>query len=337
MRAIIDGISISCVAAAIPSDVFELSRLAREYGEHYVDRAMASTGISAVRLAPASVRASDLCVYAASAIMEAGLCSPDEIDGLVFVSQTPDDIAPATGIRLLERLGIDGGAVAFDINYGCSGYVYSLYQAAMMVRAGCCGKVLVCAGDVISPYIQPDDSAVRMVFGDGGSATVIESGRDSFAFVFGSDADGARSLRISDGAIRMDGMAIFNFALREVPPTVTEVLELKGWAMEDVGAFALHQANGLILEYLRKKMRISPEAYPIALDGYGNTGPASIPLVLCARHAELAAANRLDKAVLCGFGSGLSWGAVALDLSQTAFLNPVELAEEENGQRVFST
>ena len=123
----------------------------------------------------------------------------------------------------------------------------------------------------------------------------------------------------------MDGMAIMNFAISEVPIMVLETLDELNWTQEDVGCFALHQANAFMINYLRKKMKLPIEKVPISVDGFGNTGPASIPLMLCDKAAELSQNNQLERVVMCGFGVGLSWGTASTDLSSTVFYKPITL------------
>jgi 3-oxoacyl-[acyl-carrier-protein] synthase-3 len=208
----------------------------------------------------------------------------------------------------------------------------------------------VLAGDVSTRLVNPLDKSVRMVFGDAGSATLVEGGADSVAFVIRTDGAGARHLMIPAGGCRrpadaaaaevaadengnhrsaldifMDGMEIMNFGLREVPPTVDDALRLAGWNKDEAGSFVFHQANRFMLEYLRKKMTLPTAAVPIVMSDTGNTGPAAIPLALSVEHARLKRENRLQKCVLCGFGVGLSWGAAAADLSNTQILDTVEL------------
>ena len=129
----------------------------------------------------------------------------------------------------------------------------------------------------------------------------------------------------SDENLFMDGMEIMNFCLREVPPVINDLLSFTGWEKDEVGVFALHQANKFILQYLQKKLKVPKETVPIAMQLTGNTGPASIPLMLSIEHERLQKENRLEKAVLAAFGVGLSWGAIGLNLSKTKILKPGEL------------
>jgi len=337
MQTNIAGLRVTGIAAALPQNRLDLLSLSTQFGEAEVRRIIAGTGIHAIRVARHKQRASDLCAAAAIQLFSSLNISPDSIDGIIFVSQTSDAALPATSVILQDRLSLPTTSVAFDINYGCSGYIYGLYQAAMLLIAGGCSRVLLCVGDVITPILDPEDRAVRMVFGDAGSATLIEKGEDTFSFILRSDGSGAESLHAGwhptdyngivnkSNYLSMDGSAIMEFALREVPLCVQETLNLQGWDKSSLDVCILHQANQFMLNYLRKKMDIPKELVPIALSEIGNTGSASIPLTLSLKHEELRSKSTLNRSILCGFGVGLSWGAVGLNLSKTSLIPVIDV------------
>jgi len=324
----INNINITAISCAYPREKFDLITLAETFGESEVKRIINSTGISSVRRSKNSnLRASDLCWMAAEKLLSETNIPAETIDGIIFVSQTPDQKMPATSIQLQKRLGLSKETVTLDANYGCSGYVYGLYLASTLIAGGGCKRVILCAGDVITPHLNPLDKSVRFVFGDGASATLIEKGDSTMSFITKTNGEGADFLKLENGAneyLYMDGAKVMEFALAEVPLIVEDILGYHAWSKEEVGTFALHQPNVFMLNYLRKKMKLETAAVPIAVDGIGNTSSASIPMVLSHHHAALKAENRLKKVVLCGFGVGLSWGACALDLSNTTILSPYE-------------
>jgi 3-oxoacyl-[acyl-carrier-protein] synthase III len=337
------------IGSAIPKDRLDLLSLGSQYGYEEVKRIIAGTGIEQVRVARNDQCASDLCIAAAEELLTKLEINRSTVDGIIFVSQTSDYKMPATSVLIQHRLGLPTTAVAFDINYGCSGFVYGLYQASMMIEAGGCERVLVCTGDTSTRMVHPKDRSVRMVFGDGGNATLVEKGKSTSHFILRTDGSGAENLIIpaggsrmplsedtsipkevedgnirNDETLRMNGMEIMSFALREIPPMIDEILNMTGWKKDEVGTYALHQANKFMLEYLRKKMKLQKSSVPIAVSNVGNTGPASIPLMLSIKHQELAESNQLQKVICCGFGVGLSWAACSLDLSSTFILDPIE-------------
>jgi 3-oxoacyl-[acyl-carrier-protein] synthase-3 len=244
---------------------------------------------------------------------------------------------PATSATMQSRLELSGSVATFDISGGCAGYIYGLLQAALLIASGC-RRVLLCAGDTVTRWVHPDDRNVRMLFGDGGSATLLDRGDDVAAFAVHTDGSGAETLIVPGldeqdlarriggrpGYLHMDGAEVMNFALRVVPQVIGEVCLLRQWEDRDVGLFGLHQANDFLLRHVRRKLGVAEDAVPSAVDDAGNTGPASIPLLL-SRVGTRFSAERRRKSILCGFGVGLSWGAAAVDLSATQFVAPVSV------------
>jgi len=329
MKTVMKGINVAGISVAVPKNELQLMSLGQQFGEKEVKRIMMSTGVESVRIAPESVKASDMCLAAAEGLIRKLHVDRSDIDAIVFVSQTPDYRMPATSAILQHRLGLNKKALAFDINYGCSAYIYGLFQASMLINAGGCSKVLVCAGDTITRFLDPNDQKVRLVFGDAGSATLVEKGNHSASFSIMTDGLGYDRLIIDkkdgqDDYLFMDGSAIMEFALREVPPIFNDVIQQLSWDKDDVGLVALHQANQFMVDYLRKKLKLPKEKVPVAVKHYGNTGPASIPLVLCHTVDQFSQSQK-EKVVLSGFGVGLSWGAVGLSLENTAMLNVIEM------------
>lgn len=344
-----NNIRISHIASCVPKNVIDLSDFTSVYGESEVNKIIKSTGIASIRKAGPAITTSDLCYEAAERIFNEGDVSKSLIDAVVFVSQTPDYKLPQTSFVLQHKLGLSVDTLCFDLPLGCSGYIYGLFQASVLIQSGC-NKVLLMAGDTSTKMISSGDRSVSMVFGDGGSATIVERGDGNLSSIIKSDGSGYDKLIINAGAFRnpstsqtcvqverepgiyrsdehlyMDGMAIMNFAISEVPLLIKQILEKRGWPQDEVDIYGLHQANSFMLNYLRKKMKLSPEQVPICVDNFGNTGPASIPLMLVNLYSEQEQNAVLEKVILCGFGVGLSWGAIATSLANTKFHKLIEI------------
>ena len=342
MKVILTGLHISHIATALPKRVVAMMDYGKYFTDKEINRIKKSTGVESVHVADDDMCTSDYHVLLASRLMQEMGVSGKDFDGIVLVTETPDYKIPATSVIMQDRLGLPQSAVAFDINQGCSGYVYGLYQASLLVSSGSCKRVLVFTGDTHVRMIHEQDRSNRMLAGDGFAVAVVESGNQSLCFNIHSDGSGyqyiyveaggwrrpkseetAKPVKDKNGHLRwpeytyMDGMEITNFALTRVPPLVRETLEYADWSLEEVGTFAMHQANRLILEFLAKRIGIEQERMPIAMEDMGNTVAASVPLMLCKYHQKLAASGRLEKVLIGGFGVGLSWGAVAADLSNT--------------------
>lgn len=348
MKVKINNISIRAISACVPKNRLDMLSLGGDFGDSEVRRIISTTGINSIRQVDNNTTASDLCFIAAKDILKKLNLGPDEIDGLIFVSQTRDYILPQTSHILQSRLGFKEDTICFDLPVGCNGYIYGLFQAALLIQSSACDKVLVLSGDTTTKIINDNDRSVKMVFGDGGSATLIESGTKEMSFIIYSDGEKYEDLIIRSGGSRiphsersdvlvtdndgnsrkssdlfMDGMSIFNFAIKRVPTVIQEILTYTGWRKEDVDLFALHQANKFMVDYLRKKINLPLDKIPIVVDGFGNTGPATIPIVLtetlCNRDNDY-----YKKVILCGFGVGLSWGALSCNLSETKIFKTIE-------------
>lgn len=335
MRCTIDGVAIRAIAAALPARrVDVVADLSARFGAEEMAKVSKSTGITAFREVDQQTSA-DLCVAAVEQLRKTAKLDPATVDALIFVTQTPDYLMPATGAVLQHRLGMPKSCVTFDVNSGCAGYVHGLYLAASLIAGSRIRRVLVLAGDTSTKLIHPHDRALRVLFGDAGSATLIEqdAGAKPISFVMGTDGAGAHCLMVEGKAFRapalsvpqappgflhMDGIEVMNFGLREVPPVIDQVLEQHGWKKEEVDEFVLHQANAIMLQFITRKMGVPSAKVPIVMQETGNTGPASIPLALAVRGACK------PKSVLCGFGVGLTWGAAALDLGATMVASPVD-------------
>ncbi|SEK00937.1 ketoacyl-ACP synthase III [Paraburkholderia diazotrophica] len=336
MNASLRGVAIHAVAAALPARALPLSELEHLFGALEVKRIARSTGINAVRVAGA-LTTGDLCVAAGESLFAQTDVDRASIDGVVVVTQTPDFAMPATSALVAHRLGMRHNVVTFDVNCGCSGYIYGLYQGAMLVSAGGCGRVLVCTGDVITKLLNPDDRHVRLVFGDAATATLVERGSDTLDFAFWTDGAGSRFLNtpmhygdalgesVRWGHLHMDGAGVMNFALERVPRAIGEFLRRHGVRMAEVPVFLLHQANQFMLEYLAKRLGVTRSKVPVNVGQVGNTGPSSIPLCLALDATERALAH--DGAVACGFGVGLSVGVARLPLANSIVVPPVDVLE----------
>jgi 3-oxoacyl-[acyl-carrier-protein] synthase-3 len=347
MKIKLNGIKITSISSCVPKNKIDLNNFASDFGENEVSRIIKTTGIKGIRQADLSVTTSDLCIEAAKSLIEVNNIDVTEIGAIIFVSQTTDYIMPQTSHIIQSKLGLSEDTICFDLPIGCNGYIYGLFQSSLLISSKSCKKVLLLSGDTSTKLINNKDRSLKMVFGDGGSATLIEQGKDELSFIIYSDGSQFDSLIIPDGGCRnpinenssqlnfdsdgngrtssnlyMDGIAIFNFAIKRVPPLIDEILDFTNWEKDEVDMYALHQANKFMIEYLRKKSKISAEKMPIVVDGIGNTGPATIPILL----TEINSAyKQLDKVIMCGFGIGLSWGAVSCNLSKTNILNTIEL------------
>lgn len=309
------------------------------------------TGVRSRRIADKDTCTSDLCVVAAQKLMSDLHWEPSSIDGIVLVTQTPDYRLPATSCVIQDRLALPSECAAFDVNLGCSGYVYGLWMVCSMISTGSMKRMLLLVGDTMSKGISPEDRSTTLLFGDAGTATALEydDGAPDMTFALGTDGAGVHNLIIpaggyreqsspqttirrplSDGSIRsredlfMDGGEIFNFTIKRVPTLVKLLLEETKMEIPDMDYIIFHQANKFILNYLAKKLKLAPHQVPMSISQYGNTSSGSIPLTMA---SELAMELRQgDKDIaLIGFGVGYSWAGVLTRMAPLQSLGMLEI------------
>lgn len=334
------GVAIRGIASAVPARKQTVEDLGRIFGAEEAEKIAQSTGVRVRCVAQPGLCCSDLCFAAAESLLKSAQCPRESIDALLFVSQSFDHPLPATSCILQSRLGLPKTTAAFDVGLGCSGYVYGLWIAAGLIAGGC-QRVLLLAGDTITRLLAPLDRSAVPLFGDAGTATLLEKdGQATIHFQLSTDGSGLSHLIIpsglttsrcprsaetmvrtkradgverSDEDLFMNGAEIFTFTLREVPPLISSILKRAQWEKDAVDGFFFHQANKFMLQYLAKRMGLPLAKVPMILELYGNTSVASIPLAIshCARQ-DLEKGRM--KLVLAGFGVGLSWAAAALEL-----------------------
>lgn len=321
---------IRAIEYHLPDGTVTNEELVRRFPDWSPEKIKDKTGIESRRVVSKSELASDLAVAAAKHLLQNGVCDATEIDFILLCTQSPDYALPSTSCLIQDRLGIPTTTGAFDINLGCSGFVYGLSTAKGLIESGQAENVLLLTSETYSKHLDIDDISVRAVFGDGAAATLISErsvttdtdGPLIGPFVFGTDGQGASRLILREGALRekaehpgedgaklyMNGPDIFAFTLKQVPASVKALLAKSGKCMDDIDLFVFHQANKFMLEHLRKKLKIPEEKFVYALEDCGNTVSATIPIAL-SRAASGGHLNEGDLVMLVGFGVGYSWSA----------------------------
>lgn len=343
---IILNIRVAGIASAIPSSVRTADDDIKSFGKEIL-KINENIGVKNRHVVKEDQCTSDLCLVAAKQLLGELNWSCDMVDVLIFVTQTPDYILPATACILQQALGLAKNCVAFDVNLGCSGYVYGLWLASSLIKSGSASRVLILVGDTVSRITSPHDRSVATLFGDAGTATVLEKVEGITApmfFKLGTDGKGAQNLIVPSGGFRqprsietkkrnsdaqgnlrgpedlyMNGSEIFTFVISEILPLISSTLAYAGLSVDTVDAFVMHQANFFMLKYVAKRLNIPTEKLLLTLAEYGNTSSASIPLTIT---HHFAGKNRVlnTQLVLAGFGVGYSWGAVALNLDKDTVL-----------------
>jgi 3-oxoacyl-[acyl-carrier-protein] synthase III len=332
--------AIKAIKSFLPAGKLTNEQLAEEFGDWHAGQILSKTGVAVRGVAGPDETASDLGVAAGRRLFESGACAAEEIDFLLFCTQSPDYFTPTSACVMQDRLGLRTSCGAIDFNQGCSGYVYGLALAKSLIEAGTAATVLLITADTYTKFINRRDRSIRTLFGDGAAATLVTSiDADTEMIgplVLGTDGRGANEIIVPAGGLRcrptsetaiekqddagnwrsaqnlyMNGADVFSFALRTVPPAVDQLLQKSGMTMDQVDFFVLHQANKFILERLRGKMKIAPEKFWIDMENCGNTVSSTIPIALESAIDQQRIKPGYRVAVV-GFGVGYSWGAAMI-------------------------
>jgi len=337
------NVTIAGVVTALPARRIDNAYFEAKFGKEEVASVVKMVGVNERRRSKPGGTTGDLCLRATRELLTDLQWDASEIELLVFVSQSPDYALPATACVIHGELGLAPTCAAFDVNLGCSGYVYGLWMIAQLMQGGGLKKSLLLVGDT-THYTDESDRSTALVFGDAGAATALEyrAGATKWHFVLGSDGKGARNLIVPKSGARqwipddprmagkdptklfMDGGEIFNFTLRAIPPLGRALFEYSDTTIASFDAFLFHQANLFMLNHLSKKMKLPRERVPINIDRFGNTSSASIPLLMC---DDLAGAlrDRPMRVAMFGFGVGYSWAAADIPCELLRVARIVEL------------
>jgi 3-oxoacyl-[acyl-carrier-protein] synthase III len=334
----------------VPANEISLSDEAEFYGNDpkKIARITKMIGLDKRRVAPEGVTASDLCVQAAQRLFDSLHVDKSTVDALIFVTQSPDYPVPATAFIQQDALGLPTACAAFDVNLGCAGYVYGLWLAGCLLESRAVSRVLLLAGDAYFGYLPKANRVVTPLFGDAGSATLLEYSATPlpvpFSFSIGSDGSGHEALirpgggaRIPDqpfadyaqkynevvrdangtpwsvggfGNTYMDGMAIFDFTMNVIPAHIKDHMTRVGYTPERIDRLVLHQANKQVVRNIAEATGFEDAKAPWqTISKYGNQTVASIPGAICDQLKDECAAGTPLTLMLCGYGIGLTWAS----------------------------
>lgn len=330
------NVGIRAMAACVPSKIVRNRDLTNIMSVDEVEKMISSVGIHERRICDDEVFASDLCHKAALKLMEDNDINPQSIDMLLFMSQTADYRSPATACILQNRLGLSKDCAAMDLSLACSGYTYALSCAFAYASMDGINRVLLLDGEAFSKVVNKRDKVNVPLYGDAGTATLIEKGDfNESTFILCTDGAGENAVKIPAGMripithesiveserengnfrndlqVYMDGMEVFNFAIKVVPKGVKEILSVSKKELADIDWLIFHQSNKFMTDFFIKKLKFSPEKVPYCIQRFGNTSSASVPLTIC---SELRGIRNGETVIMCGFGAGLSWGTVLMTL-----------------------
>lgn len=288
------------------------------------------TGIAERRIASSKESTAMMAVHAAREAIESADIDPNEIDLVIVATATPEYPFPATACLVQDAIGA-ARAGAFDLEAGCSGFVYALSMAAGMIRSEMHHTVLVIGAETLSRVVDWHDRATCVLFGDGAGAVVLRASEQPggvMATVLGSDGSGGELLILPAGGakhpagpdtvlskshfVKMNGREVYRFATRVMASAAKQAVERAGWTLAQIDLLIPHQANLRIIDSAAKALNLSADKVFVNLERYGNTSAASIPIAMC----EAIDAGKLkpgDHVVMVGFGAGLTWASCAID------------------------
>ena len=302
------GIGISAMAGAVPSHVIDNLKYTEFFPEDQVKEVVEKVGVYERRFADEQTCSSDLCFAAAQKLIIDNQIDRSEIDLLVFISQTQDYRMPATACTLQHRLGLSNSCIAFDVNLGCSAFIYGMSIVYSMLQTGSIRKALILDGETRSKVYGPRDRRSAFIFGDGGIAALVEKGEKYGETTLSLNTDGSRAdlIMIKAGGYRhmstpetlkervvdeygnmrseeqgyMKGGDVFNFVIREIPRDIKMTMAEAGKTVDDIDYFCFHQANNFINAYIAKKMKLDLDKIPHTIEKFGNTSSVSVPLTI---------------------------------------------------------
>ena len=325
-----EDLRIAAIAASVPEKVIDITDRLNDPNEDpkFIKQFIKNTGIRQRRRSSPNQTAADFSFAAAKQIMEAGYCQPEEVGVLINITQTPDYRTPATAMAIHKRLGLSKDCLVFDVNLGCSGFVYGVSMAASLLKTSTAAKALVTVGDTLArgrKHLKLKRSSnTGLLFGDASAAMLVEKKPGcSFSSALMSDGNGFKALAspyngwrhpIGPESIPGDDIGVFNFTISEVPALLKAYMEETGTTPDNYDDLVLHQANMMILKNIAKRVGMPIEKVPVCLDRFGNTSGASVPLAIVDKYG----ASEEDKTVrllTSSFGIGLSWGVVGFEIS----------------------
>ncbi len=319
------GATIKAIEYHLPKTFEDNSMLSINNPEWRMDDIFNKTGINKRWISNENETSIDLAYVAAKKVIDK--FDTEKIDTLLYVTQSPEYFLPSSSCILQDKLSLPSNIKAFDINLGCSGYVYGLSMASAYIESGLSENVLLVCSDTYTKYVLPDDRTSRPIFSDAASATLVSKSvsKNIGYFSFGTDGSGFDKLIVKDGAAKsnfmisnakpslyMNGAEVFMFTMGTIPDNVEKVLIESSNTINDIDYFFFHQASKIVLENLSRKLKLPKEKVYSCIEEIGNTVSSSIPIAL-----KIASNSRIlkkkNKLLLSGFGVGLSWGSCILE------------------------
>jgi len=347
----IDNIAITGISCAVPSKTISIEAFKKRFGEEAVDKYVDIVGVKELRVLADKQTASDLGYVAARELLNKKELAEDEIDGIIFVSLSPDYRRPSTACVIHNRLNLKKECIAFDVGLGCSGFVYGIQILASIMQCSNMNKGIVIIAESLSKLANHMDRSCSMLLGDAGSAILLEKVNSKIKThgLLYTDGSGYRSIIVPGGGFRnlspsneefqckdgnirslsdicMNGVDIFSFAVSEIPKSIKQFEDYTKKHINDYDCVIFHQANKSIINQICKRSKITKPLVPMCIEKYGNVSGPSIPLALCDAYGNNNI-SEVIKFISCAFGVGLSWGILSSEVNCNVIFPIVETDE----------
>lgn len=337
------------LSACVPQNKVKTEDFAKYFGEDHCTKFAESTGIRERRFANDDQCASDLCMAAAQAIFDQTEITPEDIDVLIFITQTQDYRTPGAGCIIQDKLGLSKKTLVYDCNIACSAFLHGLVMGYTFLELPNVNKVLLLVGDTLSKLVSHRDKSTGMLLGDAGIATVLTKGDNFSESYFSMNTDGSkidavitrgggyrhmsseetlRNVEYEDGSIRnmeqnyMNGMDVFSYAISRLPKDIKELCEQAGVDINGVDYYVFHQANKFMMSTIAKKMKVDMDKFLYSIYDFGNTSGCSIPLTMVVNKDKIKSGNTM---LMNAIGASFVYGTAYCNIADCKILDLVEI------------
>jgi len=332
------SVIVKSIEYYLPENIVTNEDLQKENPDWNLEKVAEKSGVYQRHISGESETAYDLSVKACDKLFRSN--DKNEINGIIYCTQSPDYIMPANSFLLHKYLGLKENIFAFDFNHACTGYIYCLAMANAFIKSGMAKEILLINADTYSKYINSKDRSTRVLFGDGAAATIVKKSNTRRGIIdveLGSSGSSYNKFWIPAGGLRlpqsdstsveyqndngnirtqndieMDGFGVWSFINSVVPKQIKELLMRNNVEIKDVDQFIFHQASKMTLESIMRLLHINKDQAIINMQNIGNTVSASIPIAL----KDAVVQNKIDRGstmILSGFGVGLSYGSILVE------------------------
>ena len=325
--------SLIDIAVHLPAHILTNDELESAHSEWNVPQAASRVGVQARHISANGETAFDLALVAARELLDRHEGLAADVDGILFCTQTPDYLLPSNAFLLQKDLGLRKELIALDFNLACSGFVYGLAMGLSLLRSGMARNLLLVTADTYSKLLRDDDRSTRMLFGDGAAVSWLSSDSEAASgnplitrfdrFALCSDGAGWEDFIVRAGGARhpvaavpgysdrieMNGLKVLNFVSDRVLIQLRGLLEADDMQASNLSQCFFHQASGLALDSLRKRLKLREDQVFSNLAVTGNTVSASIPILMKDFFTKQSL-GRGSRVLVSGFGVGYSWGSV---------------------------